>query len=95
MDALTVQDTRSRTLNTALLFGFDRLTAVEGITHRVDDAADEFRADWHFQHFTGQANASSSLHIDVFTEEHRADFVGCQVEGERRNLLAVDAKTST
>ncbi len=62
------------------LAGADVALAVEGDAQRVDDAADEFVTDGHFEESTGRLDAVAFLELEVVAVDDGTDGVFFEVE---------------
>ena len=58
--------------------------AVDRTAERVDDAADDLRADRHLEHARGAADLVAFLELEVVAEDDGADVVLFEVQREAR-----------
>jgi hypothetical protein len=66
--------------STTALGGFDRALAINGITERVNDATEEFRADWNIDDLASALDCVALLDETVVTENRDTNIVGLQVQ---------------
>ena len=69
-------------LERAGLLGVDRALPVERVAERVDDAAEQLRADGHRRDLAGAADGIAFLDLVPVAEQRDADVVLLEVEGE-------------
>ncbi len=79
---LTVDDAGGETLDGEVLVGVDGALVVDGLTERVDDAANHGFADGHGHDLAGALDGVAFLDLGVVAEEHGADLVFVEVHGE-------------
>src|SRR5438034_3937612 len=58
------------------------------MAERIDDAADELPSDRNLEHAGGAADFIAFLQLEVIAEDHGADVVFFEVEGEGSDFLA-------
>ena len=83
VDRFTPHDTDGFAFDESALLGLDRRTAIEWFAEWVDNAAEQFRTDWHTEDFTLEFDGITSRNATVATKNHRTDFVFHEVECER------------
>ena len=87
LHGLALDDARRLELERAALGRLDRAEPVERVPERVDDAAEQARADRHAHDLAGAADRLALLHVLPLAEERGADVVLLEVErdaGRRR-----------
>src|SRR6185436_9670042 len=87
LDGLAVDDAGREALDRVELGGVDRPLAVDRNTEGVDDAADHRRADRHRHDAAGALALIAFLQLVVVAEEHAADAVFLEVEGEAGDVV--------
>ena len=80
VDALAGDHAGRDLLHGARLLGLDRALAVDGLTERVDDTAEQFRPDRHLDDPAGGLDLVAFLHVLVGAHDHGADLVVLQVQ---------------
>ena len=65
----------ARVLEVPVGLGIDRTESVDGAAERVDDAANEFRADRDFEHARGATHFVAFLQAEIVAENDGADVV--------------------
>src|SRR5690606_33689440 len=79
-DGLTGDDARRDLFDLVGELGVDRALAVDRLTQRIHDAADQLGADGHFENAAGGLDDVAFGDVLVFTEHHGADGVTLEVE---------------
>ena len=87
LDALALDHARGLELDRAELVGLDGALVVERTAERVDDAADHGLAHRHLQHAAGALDEVALLDEGVLAEEHGADVVFFEVEGQPDDVV--------
>ncbi len=78
-------DAGSLDVHTGTLLGLDRALAVDRISKRVNDAAQQFRTNRNVHDGAGPLDDVAFLDVPVGTENHDADIVGFKVERHAAN----------
>ena len=86
-DRLALDDARRLELDRAELVGLDGALVVERTAERVDHAADQGLADGHLEHPAGALDEVALLDEGVLAEEHGADVVFFEVEGQPDDVV--------
>ena len=66
--------------------GIDRALAVDRLAQRVDHAAEQFRANRHFENAAGRLDRIAFGNVVVFTQHHRADGITFEVERHTKGV---------
>ena len=82
MHRLAADDARRLDLHAALRVGCDRALAVDRLTERVHDAADERVADGHREDAAGGLDRLALLDVVALAEDHRTDGLLVEVQRE-------------
>ena len=88
LDALPVDDAGRDALGRVELGRLDRALVVDGAPEGVDDAADEGRAHGHLDDAPRAADLLAFLDHLRFAEQHDADLVLLEVQGEAEDVVA-------
>ena len=86
-DRLAGDDARRHLLDDVEFLRVDRALAVDRLAERVDDAADQRRADRHLEDAAGALDRVAFGDVLVLAEDHRADRVALEVEREAVGVL--------
>jgi len=87
LDPLALDHAGGLELDRAELLGLDGALVVERAAERVDDAADQGLAHRHLQHAPGALDEVALLDEGVLAEEHGADVVFFEVEGQADDVV--------
>ncbi len=82
VDRLTGDNTRRNLFDHVGHLGIDRTLAVDGLTQRIDHAAFELGTHWNFQNTAGALDRVAFGDVLVFTQDHGANRVTLQVQGQ-------------
>src|SRR5207342_3638442 len=83
VDRLAPDHARGNGFNRGRELGFDRALAVDRFAECVDDAAEQFRTDRHFEDAAGGLGGVALAQVLVVAQDHGADRVAFQVQCER------------
>ena len=86
-DRLAVDDAGREALDRVELGGVDRTLAVDRNAERIDDAADQRRADRDGHDLAGALDLVAFLDLGGFAEEHDADVVFLEVERQAGDVV--------
>ncbi len=84
---LTVNDAGGDALDRIELGGDDGTLVIDGLTERVDDAANDGVADGHAHDGSGALDLVAFLDLGGFTEKHGADLILFEVHGQARDAV--------
>ena len=94
MNRLPLDDPRCLHFNSLCFGAGNRPRAVDGISQRVDDTADETFADWHFRDPAGALDDIAFLDLGGLTHENRTDAVLFEVERDSLDVMREEQELS-